>query len=179
MSHFSSKKWVTTNDHLVKLLKRCDKCWKLTLYGKLIIHYDEIDLLKIPQKKYTFILNTKSKYSTDDKLAHWVCFHLNCTTKKALIYDSLNSIELAHPHVATYLLTFCKSINFELHSLKLKTQQPHNFTCGYHVLWMLHKTHKLNFSALLSIKTVFLPYSIKQRETFVMKSVLNDFAITI
>ena len=179
MLNFKDKIWVTTNEQLQKYLHKCKGCWNVTLQGKLIIPYDEIQSFQFRTKKYTMVLNTKSKHSLDKELAHWICLHLDLITKQAFLFDSLNTIETTHPHVVLYLSKFCDSMNIKFHVFKLKTQQPNHLTCGFHALWMVHKTHKLNFSGILQLRTVFLPYSMYKREKFIIKTVLHDFSIDI
>ena len=177
MKNFADKRWITSDSQLISLLKQCKLCFNSTSKGHLVAPYNEIETVQLTRTKYTLIICTKSSLETQPSVGHWIACHVNHTTKRAILHDSLNEIEQSHPKVLSQIKLFCKNKHLRLHMLKIKCQAQNNQNCGLHVLWFTHKCHKLNLSALLKLKSIFKPYSINEREHFIMHETLSIFRV--
>ena len=177
MKDFTDKRWITTDTDLRTLLKQCKKCFNSTLKGNLVTPYNEIETLQLSRTKFTLIMNTNNSEEEHPSVGHWIVCHVNPITKKAILHDSLNEIERCHPKVFSQIKLFCKNRHLKLYIFGIRTQGKDNKNCGLHSLWFTHKCHQLNLSALFRLGTVFKPYSVCEREHFVMHETLSTFRV--
>jgi len=176
---FDNKQWVTDSKQLTTYLQNCNHCWLATNNGETVLRYDQLESFVLEHKKYAFILNTKSKHTSNDDLAHWFTLVIDMKHKQALLHDSLNKLRQSHQIVFAYLTRFCNSLNLKLNETNIQTQVEKNLTCGFHALWFVHHSHKFNIHALLQLKRMLLPYSIKHRERFIVLNTVDMLKITV
>ena len=177
MKDFTNKKWITTDENIKNLLKQCKQCFASTLNGNLVLPYNKLETLNVSKLKYTLILNTNSSDNVTGSVGHWLVYHVNVLSKLSIIHDSLNEIERCHQDVLLQIRLFCKKNNLKLIILGLVTQRKENLNCGLHSLWFTHKCHGYNSNALLKLKKVFAPYSVNERERYIMNETLSIFKI--
>ena len=175
MKDFTDKKWITTDKDIKNLLEQCKQCFASTMNGSLVLQYNELETLNVSRLKYTLILNTNSSDNATGSIGHWLVCHVNVLSKLSIIHDSLNEIERCHPDVLSQIRLFCKRNNLKLVILGLVTQKKQNLNCGLHSLWFTHKCHKYNSNALLKLKKMFGPYSVNERERYIMNEILSIF----
>ena len=168
MKDFTDKRWITTDTELRNLLQQCRNCYSSTLKGTLVLPYNEMETLNVSKLKYTLIINTNNVDSNTSSVGHWIVCHVNVLSKIVLLHDSLNEIEKCHPKVILNIQSYCKKRNLKLYILKFRTQEKKNLNCGLHSLWFTHKSHKYNSNALMKMKKIFDPYTVIEREHFIM-----------
>ena len=175
MKDFTNKKWITTDKDIKSLLKQCKQCFASTINGSLVVPYNELGTFKISKTKYTLILNTNDSNDVTGSIGHWLVCHVNSLSGIALVHDSLNEVKRCHPNVLLQIQLFCSKNNLRLMILNFVTQEKKNLNCGLHSLWFTHKCHKYNSNALLKLKKMFAPYSVNEREHFIMNETFYVF----
>ena len=177
MINFSEKEWITSDYQLRNYLKRCSQCFLSTRKGQLVMPYDQLLHMNLKRKKYSLVLNTVQSLLKKKPIGHWINFHIDNITKKALLHDPLNELEKSHPKVIEIVRNYCRINNLKLIILKLQTQMAKNLTCGLQCLWFTHKCHKLSIHGLLELKQVLKHQSVYIREQFIVKQTMQIYRI--
>ena len=175
LGNLASNKWITTNDELCIVLKKCCYCSRITDKGKNIVSYEELDTIKINKlKKCCIVINT-TKTDTNDKIGHWITLYYNCG--QALVYDPLNTLHKSHPLVCSKINSYCNKNNIKLKYLSIQTQALSSLACGFHNIWFIHNSHKTNTKGVIKLEKMLTNFSIKNREKFIISDVLKSFRL--
>ena len=175
LANLASDKWVTTDDELRNVLKKCNYCSKITNNGENIVSYKELNTIKINKSKKCCIVINTAKNNTNGKLGHWITLYYYCG--QALVYDPLNTLHKLHPLVCFEIKSYCNKNNIKLKYLSIRTQTPNSLACGFHNVWFIHNSHKINTKGIMKLEKMLTNFSIKNREKFIISDVLKSFHV--
>ena len=172
-SLFSAKQLITSDTDLKAYLRKMpNKCIKLVGDGKYILHYNDITSLsstEILNKKVAIILNTKHSSNTSDTPGHWLVLLIS-KQKKCLFIDSLNKGgSFKDDDIVKTVKMFCMRHNLHFIDWKTRTQGRLSQACGFTILYYIDLFAKHGLPAFEKLKKMFLNYSIRKREYFILQ----------
>ena len=107
--NLANQSWVTTDEELRTVLKRCRYCSNCTNKGENIVSYEKLNTVKINKKTNNCIVINTAKSGSQSRLGHWICLFIG-KTGQALLFDSLNTIYKSNPLVCSKIKSFCNKI---------------------------------------------------------------------
>lgn len=158
------------------MLSKCDKCWRVTMNGRLIKSYNELPHihLKNHSQNYSIIVNT---LATDDveKVGHW--YNISVYNGQfAVICDGLNKIKQS-PKVWNATKSFCRKNGLKFHYFTARYQLKSSDLCGYLACFFVSHCHSSTLRGLMSFKKLLNNNSIKTNEMYVLNRVKHHLSL--
>lgn len=175
-NRFASTNFITSTNNLRDILKRCKKCYKITMNASLIMPIESVSETRLPKvrfQKYFLLANFK----TGENLGHWVGIAVFPHEKLCVIIDPGNRYR-DYPIVVSHIQNFCKLNKLNIFDYATKFQQDSSFICGQLCTFFCAKIHLYSFQELLNFRDVIKSYTISSNEENMMSFVQKHFDIS-
>ena len=176
---FSNLKYVTTDAELQNIITKCPRCYKLTLYGSLIIPQTALPNIRLPlkkQKKFFMIIHLQSS-SSSSNIGHWLSACIYTLQSYAIIIDPSNNF---HKNAITtsLLKQFCKNNNLRLFNFDTLLESKSSVICGQICLFFCMKTENHSFTQMLDLRSILRNHSTPFNEWHMLKFVEMHYKVT-
>ena len=168
---------VTSAEDLRRMLHKCKKCWQITANGHAIKAYDELQHIRLKDKRrnHCIIVNTLDSYNNKDYVGHW--FNVLVYNKQiAVVCDGLNTVKQM-PEVWSAVKLFCLNNQLEIHYFSTRYQLKRSDICGYLACFFASKCHNSTLSSLRSLKKLFNRNSIKTNEKYIVNRLKHHLSL--
>ena len=172
---FADTKYLTTNEDIRAILKRCKRCLKTSGDGNFILLLDELHDYRInmnPQSKMSLFINTQKSNETTLEIGHWIL--LCCKGRKCIV---LNSLQETDQRTKLYIETFCRNNKLTSHYFSARYQDKTSKSCGFLCLFMHSQFTHNNLHSLYKMRHSILTTPVKYVEAAMIKKVSKHFRI--
>ena len=177
---FTSKQLITSNNDLIKYLKKTPKAYQLINKGKFIINYDKLQHIspeRFSGKKMAIILNSLHSNNVENvdnvgcagSVGHWILLLFNIRKKECLLIENLAYVYKNCMNIKQAIDTFCTSHNFSLIDYNLKSQGNKAKSCGFQVIFYLTFFDYNDIPKLKLLKQRLKTYSLVEREKYILR----------
>ncbi len=166
---FADTKYLSTNEDLQAVLKRCNRCLKTSGNGNFIFLLDELlnhQISMSPQNKMSLFINTQKE------IGHWIL--LCCKGRKCVI---LNSLQETDERTKSCIEIFCKNNKLIPHYFSARYQNKTSKSCGFLCLFMHFQFTHYNLHSLFKMRHSILTTPVKYIEAAMIKKVSKHFRI--
>lgn len=176
---FSNLKYVTTDVELQNTIANCPKCYKLTLYGSLIVPQTalpNIVLQKKKQNKFFMVIHLQSSYLTSN-IGHWLAACVYTQQSCVIVIDPSNNFH-KDPTTPSLLNQFCKKNKLRLFNFNTLLQSKSSVICGQICLFFCMKMESHTFPQMLALRNILRNHSVPFNEWHMLKFVQRHYKVT-